>query len=1369
MTREELLKSLRGGNQTEDIAPTPQNQWSVMTRDELLKSLRGEEIAPTEEKWYEGWFQKSDADVGGAILGTVADAAVDTGTGFLGTGESIFDFFVMLAATENRTKMMMAANDAAVHAALHGGTTDGILDTYKGMADDTDAVATEIIAADLYDEEALAKDAIASVGAAAAKVIQRQNGESVSAIDWEHTQQTRQNILDYLNNEMEDASVFAHKTDELVQSGGQMAATQTLQAVGIPWWVTTFAASAGGELENAIKQEASLGEAGLSAIISAAGEVLTEQISGGIKFGGKTLDDRLTKALARGIANKFWRAVAKAGIDIVGEGLEEVLSEDISRFGQWLTYQDEETLAEMLWSEEALEAKIQAFIGGAALGGVGSVTSSVSSASEADQAYTEDIAPVGGYRVYGKDIMLDEGDIAPIAGRDAETEDLKFPGREDLADMADESIEADTAEEGTGEAVSITTVKDKVGKTGKKSTGGKERSWVGTSTGSDAVDGKILPQELDQELTHYHPISNKKTLGNANARLESQGYEKSVAYFQGRVADRKVSLDDIALGERLIQEAVKQGDYETAGDLIMDISILGTELGQKVQALSIIKRLTPEGQLKMLQKIVERGKAKGDKAYEGVEITKDMAKTILETSNGDGTYDQNALNAAVETVKQQIADQMKITVLDYINEWRYLSMLGNPKTHIRNMVSNAAMWATRQAKNAVARTIEDIAPVKNRTKTWRRASEDVKAYAKQVTEEMYEGESDNKFSEAGSIKAKRKIFKTGIANRSSKFNSDALSGEDTFFSKPAFREAFSEYLTANGIRTKADIENNKKLIAEAKQYAMEQAKEATFQQDSYIASKISEIERKSPMLNVAIGSVLPFKKTPINIAKTAVSYSPLGFARNIYDAVQVGKRNMEASEAIDHLAQTLTGTSLTLIGYALASMGFLNGAGTDDKEGEYDYQLGEQSYSFNFNGDTFSLSWLSPVAMPLFVGANAYEQLVEDRDWDWNAVFEALAQTLDPLSEMSFLSSLADVLSSYDSGMAAFGGMLESAAQSYLTSFVPTLSSQIAQVTDDTKRSTKISANSGWDFGEETWNKIKYKIPGLRQTLEPSTDIWGNEIKQSEDVLTRAFETFIAPYARREDIATAVDEEIKDLYRQTGDNGLIPSVPYNYINYKDKKYEMSAQEYTAYKKLYGQTAFDLMEELFATETYQNADSETRAEMVNMVYDYARDEAKRAYFNGVGVNFTNAKADGVEYYRENAIKGAIENDMLVDEYRLYREYPKKYAVSKAVGGYSAYSSYRSDINKFESDKDENGNAVSGSREQKVIDYINGLDAEYGEKIILYVFEYPSEESRDTYGYEIIDYLNNRSDISYSDMKNILEELGFTVDSKGNVTW
>lgn len=933
--------------------------------------------------------------------------------------------------------------------------------------------------------------------------------------------------------------------------------------------------------------------------------------------------------------------------------------------------------------------------------------------------------------------------------------------------------------------------------------GEKQRKWVGTSTDSEVVDRKVLPDDLDQDLIHYQPISNKKTLGNANAKLDRMGYESSIAYLNGQFTNNKVTLDDIALGERLIQEAVKRGDTKTAGDLIMDISILGTELGQKVQALSIIKRLTPEGQLRMLQRVIERGKARGDKAYEGVELTQDIIDKILSLYGKDGTFDQAKLNEAVEKAKKQIADQMKVTAMDKVNAWRYLSMLGNPKSHIRNGISNVAMRGTVAVKNAVARTIESVAPISNRTKTWKPATDAVKAFARNTAVEMQDVISgDSKYSEDASIKQKRDIFKSSVLNKLYEFNSDWLEKEDWWFSKPAFINSLSEYLTANGIRTEQDIKNNPKIVEKAKVYATEQSQIATFRQYSWLSNKIGEMERHNAATQIAVGSIMPFKKTPINIAKTGLNYSPLGFAKTLtYDIAQVKKGNMEASELVDHLSQNITGSALTLVGYMLASAGFLSGGGEDDKEGKYDYQLGEQGYSINIDGNSYSLSWLSPVAMPLFVGANAYEQLVEGKEWNGDVVVQTLAQTLDPLSEMSFLSGLNDVLSSYGSGMEKFAGVGEAMAQNYITQFVPTLSSQVATVMDDTKRSTKVGSDSGFKFFDETINKLKLKIPVLRQTLEPSTDIWGNDVKQTDNLLTRAVETFLAPYSGKGDISTHVDEEIKSLYRQTGANGLIPVVPDNYVNFKGEKYEMSTEQFTAFKKTYGQTAYNLLDKLFGTETYQNASSEDRADLVERVYDYARDKAKLALLREHGVDYTNAQSDGVDVYKENAIKGAIENDMLPDEYSFSREYPEKYKffkannisyadydsadedgkraytwayenpnkylVSKAVtSDLIEYRQYTSDINEIRADKNSKGKTIVGSAKEKKVEYINSLDIDYGQKLILFKSEYPADDS---YNSEILDYLNSRSDITLEDEITILRELGFTVHDDGRVFW
>lgn len=119
-----------------------------------------------------------------------------------------------------------------------------------------------------------------------------------------------------------------------------------------------------------------------------------------------------------------------------------------------------------------------------------------------------------------------------------------------------------------------------------------------------------------------------------------------------------------------------------------------------------------------------------------------------------------------------------------------------------------------------------------------------------------------------------------------------------------------------------------------------------------------------------------------------------------------------------------------------------------------------------------------------------------------------------------------------------------------------------------------------------------------------------------------------------------------------------------------------------------------------------------------------------------------------------------------EYEYAFEHPDNYAVAKAVGGYDAYKGYSKDLSDIKADKDKNGKSISGSRKEKVLDYINNLDADYGEKIILLKSEYPSD---DTYNYEIIDYLNSREDISYSEMETILKELGFNVSSDGTITW
>lgn len=290
-----------------------------------------------------GWVQAgalSDGfslkNLGKTVLGTVTDLVEDAVTGIVGMGEKTVDAILTAAPYvaqgqyyQNGGAYQAPAQQAAFEASIQAGK--------EGNA--------EIVKKDMYDEKAIVESIISAP------------------------------IKNSTGFDIEEASVFGDKVDALAQSGGQLLATAGLSALGVPWWLTSGATSFGAESENALNQDATLDEAAVSGLISAGAEILTEKISGGIKFGGNTLDDALTKQLSRAISNKTVRTLAKLGVDTVGEGAEEVLSGYLSAIGQKLTYADDKTIKELFSSEDAMEA----FIGGAILGGVSGTAQAVKS------------------------------------------------------------------------------------------------------------------------------------------------------------------------------------------------------------------------------------------------------------------------------------------------------------------------------------------------------------------------------------------------------------------------------------------------------------------------------------------------------------------------------------------------------------------------------------------------------------------------------------------------------------------------------------------------------------------------------------------------------------------------------------------------------------------------------------------------------------------------------------------------------------------------------------------------------------------------------------------------------------------------------
>ena len=155
------------------------------------------------------------------------------------------------------------------------------------------------------------------------------------------------------------------------------------------------------------------------------------------------------------------------------------------------------------------------------------------------------------------------------------------------------------------------------------------------------------------------------------------------------------------------------------------------------------------------------------------------------------------------------------------------------------------------------------------------------------------------------------------------------------------------------------------------------------------------------------------------------------------------------------------------------------------------------------------------------------------------------------------------------------------------------------------------------------------------------------------------------------------------------------------------------------------------------------------------------------------DFAEKNPEKYQFFKDNGISYSDYASADEDGKRAYTwafENPEKYTVSKAVcDDFLTFYRYKSDLGDIRADKDENGESISGSAKEKKIEYINNLDLDYGQKIILFRTMYDSKEDKANYNADIVDYLNNRGDISYEEMVTILEELDFTVSADGTVTW
>ena len=742
----------------------------------------------------------------------------------------------------------------------------------------------------------------------------------------------------------------------------------------------------------------------------------------------------------------------------------------------------------------------------------------------------------------------------------------------------------------------------------------------------------------------YEVISDKKAQEYAERIIDKEGYDKADELFTNAVnGDQVLDKKTLVLGEYLYMEAAKAGDVKNAMRYAADVAAAATRAGQVVQAMRVLKKATPTGKLYYLNRMVDTmNKNIVDNGGDPIQIDEGLARKLLEAENIKDPKEQGkAVDETIDEIEQNIADQIPATAWDKWNAWRYLSMLGNIRTQVRNIVGNAAFMPLVATKNLIAAGMEK-AFIRNggrtkssfftKTNVGKRLMEFGKKDFDTVVDEIQGG---GKYNQSSSIEEKRTIFKSKAIEGWRKLTNKAMDKGDEIFSKHHYARALAGYLYANHLDYDKITRNTpqaQEVLNKARAYAILEAQKATFRDANQLAAFINKTKRnllkkaqtaetKGAKAGWYVGTavaegIMPFTKTPIDILARGVEYSPIGLIKGIKEAVyDVKKGNKTAAEAIDTLSAGLTGTGIFALGYFLQSLGLLAGALDDDKESKYKKDRGAQGFAIHIGDKYYTIDWLAPFSLPLFTGAAVAETVENGDEVSFATLADVFSTISEPMLEMSMLQGVNSALSngqySSDSKIVSF---MTNQITGYLSQANPTILGQIARAVDDTSRNAyyydpnyKGFVQTGKVFGD----KQIAKIPFASKALTSRIDLWGNKQENTGgSFFGRLAYNMLSPGYYSEESNDPVDVALTKLYEETEDTAVLPSKPSKTVTNNKTDYKMNAKQYEEFCIVKGQTAHKEIQTFINSSEYKKMSNDDRVDVLEHLYKYSTYKAQK---------------------------------------------------------------------------------------------------------------------------------------------------------------
>lgn len=640
-----------------------------------------------------------------------------------------------------------------------------------------------------------------------------------------------------------------------------------------------------------------------------------------------------------------------------------------------------------------------------------------------------------------------------------------------------------------------------------------------------------------------------------------------------------------------------------------------------------------------------------------------------------------------------------------LDSFRYLMMLGNPKTQVKNIAGNVLFGKLTNLKDDIGALIETSVDRANkasggegiqRTKSilnpLSESDKKLVSAAKEYGEEYAaRALSGNKYMNPGvELDKALSTFGNGKVGRFVQSLSDlttkSLDKADQKAMMNKYQNALARYVKANGkdISIFSDTSQEAKdFLSMASDYAVHQAEEAAFHQDSKLASGLTNFATMLKNGNVGektagtlIDATVPFKKTPINVLKSCLQYSPAEYVYAFADAYKFHRGEIDAAKFIDDMAKATTGTTMCVIGSIFAHAGIVQiGSDKGVKEQNTDTRTGRQQMAVKIGKQYANLSDLVPAASPFIIGATMYEAFKKNGK-GIDALVDGLLNVESGLVDTTMLSGLSSVLNSVQymqQGEEPINAVTRSVAESYAGQFLPTLGRAINSTIDDTQRSSYSSKTGVGKEVESTAKYLETKIPGLQQVgdwadknnipvlnklkLQPAIDAWGNVKKQNSagvdaytdnkiaNAVGRGVANFATPAKLSADKSTDLDNKIRELKERLVSNGEMSAEDadnlFPYTATSEAKIggeKLSEKDWTQYQIDKGTTSAELAKELLTSGNYDDLSDTDKADILQKIYKFSKSNTAAEY--GGSASSSNSKLS--EAYKSGGAKAVIDS-------------------------------------------------------------------------------------------------------------------------------